>query len=64
MLCAEYLNKTYQNRLLNPDSAHNQTRHIIAEQMPNTDFNQSPELIEKFVPWSKELPANCIKTKK
>ncbi|KJS47491.1 MAG: hypothetical protein VR66_19445, partial [Peptococcaceae bacterium BRH_c23] len=35
----------------------------LLKQMPNTDFNQSPELIEKFVPWSKELPANCYKTK-
>jgi len=32
--------------------------------MPNTDFKQHPELIEKFVPWSKELPANRYKTKK
>jgi len=35
----------------------------LLKQMPNTDFNQSPELIGKFVPWSKELPANCYKTK-
>lgn len=35
----------------------------LLKQMPNTDFNQYPELIEKFVPWSKELPANCYKTK-
>lgn len=36
----------------------------LLKQMPNTDFNQHPELIEKFVPWSKELSANCYKTKK
>lgn len=35
----------------------------LLKQMPNTNFNQHPELIEKFVPWSKELPANCYKTK-
>ena len=35
----------------------------LLKQMPNTDFNQFPELIKKFVPWSKELPANCYKTK-
>lgn len=36
----------------------------ILKQMPNTNFDQYPELIEKFVPWSKELPANCYKTKR
>jgi transposase len=36
----------------------------LLKQMPNTDFDQRPELIGKFVPWSKELPANCYKTKK
>ena len=35
----------------------------LLKQMPNTDFNQNPDLIEKFVPWSKELPAICYKTK-
>ncbi|OCZ49752.1 hypothetical protein A7D23_15275 [Dehalobacter sp. TeCB1] len=33
----------------------------LLKQMPNTDFDQHPELIEKFVPWSKELPENCYK---
>jgi len=33
----------------------------LLKQMPNTDFENHPELIEKFVPWSKELPADCYK---
>lgn len=36
----------------------------LLKQMPNTNFDQNPELIDKFVPWSKELPANCYKSKK
>jgi transposase len=35
----------------------------LLKQMPDTDFNANPELIEKFVPWSKELPAICYKSK-
>ncbi|MEA4901434.1 MAG: transposase domain-containing protein [Desulfitobacterium sp.] len=35
----------------------------LLKEMPNTDFSQYPERIKKFVPWSKELPANCYKTK-
>lgn len=36
----------------------------ILKQMPNTDFINHPELIEKFVPWSKELPTDCYKQNK
>jgi len=36
----------------------------ILKQMPNTDFINHPELIEKFVPWSTELPADCYKQNK
>jgi transposase len=35
----------------------------LLKEMPNTDFRQYPGRIEQFVPWSKELPANCYKTK-
>ncbi|WP_083842147.1 IS66 family transposase [Desulfosporosinus youngiae] len=36
----------------------------VLKQMPNTDFINHPELIEKFVPWSTELPADCYKQDK
>lgn len=35
----------------------------LLKEMPNTDFNCYPDQIEKFVPWSKELPPICYKTK-
>ena len=35
----------------------------VLKEMPSIDFNKNPELIDKFVPWSDELPAICFKTK-
>lgn len=35
----------------------------LFKEMPNTDLINYPELIDKFVPWSKELPAVCYKSK-
>ncbi|WP_407308134.1 transposase domain-containing protein [Desulfosporosinus sp. SB140] len=32
----------------------------LLKQMPNTDFDQHPELIEKFIPWSKELQDDLL----
>ena len=32
--------------------------------MPDTDFNNHPDLIDNYLPWSKELPEECRLTKK
>lgn len=32
---------------------------FLLEKMPNTDFNNHPELIESYLPWSPELPDDC-----
>lgn len=37
---------------------------FLLEKMPNTDFNNHPELIESYLPWSKELPDECKLTKR
>lgn len=34
----------------------------LFKEMPNVDLNNHPERIDQFVPWSKELPANCYKS--
>uniref|UniRef100_UPI0038B7E48E hypothetical protein n=1 Tax=Geosporobacter subterraneus TaxID=390806 RepID=UPI0038B7E48E len=31
----------------------------ILRAMPDTDFNNHPELLDKYLPWSKELPEEC-----
>ncbi|WP_010248253.1 IS66 family transposase [Acetivibrio cellulolyticus] len=31
----------------------------ILEAMPNTDFKNHPELLDKYLPWSKDLPEEC-----
>lgn len=31
----------------------------ILEAMPDTDFNNHPELLDKYLPWAKELPDEC-----
>ncbi|WP_236860352.1 transposase domain-containing protein [Candidatus Formimonas warabiya] len=31
----------------------------LFKEMPNSDLNNHPERIDRFVPWSKQLPANC-----
>ncbi len=36
---------------------------FLLKEMPNTDLNKNPEQIDRFVPWSSELPANCYKSK-
>lgn len=33
--------------------------NFLLEKMPDTDFNNNPELIESYLPWSKELPDEC-----
>ncbi len=35
----------------------------LFKEMPNADLNNHPERIDRFVPWSKELPENCYKSK-
>lgn len=35
----------------------------LFEKMPSENFIFNPEAIEKYVPWSKELPSQCYKTK-
>jgi len=32
--------------------------------MPDTDFNNHPDLIDSYLPWSRELPEGCRLTKK
>jgi transposase len=32
---------------------------FLLEKMPNTDFHNHPELIERYMPWSEELPDDC-----
>jgi len=32
--------------------------------MPDTDFNNHPDRIDSYLPWSKELPEECRLTKK
>ncbi|MDL2302264.1 transposase domain-containing protein [Lachnospiraceae bacterium OttesenSCG-928-D06] len=32
--------------------------HLLKE-IPNTDFYNSPELVNQYLPWSKELPECC-----
>lgn len=34
----------------------------LFKEMPNADLNNHPERVDRFVPWSKELPANCYKS--
>lgn len=34
----------------------------LFKEMPNADLNNHPERMDRFVPWSKELPANCYKS--
>ncbi|MEY8357359.1 IS66 family transposase [Lachnospiraceae bacterium 54-53] len=39
----------------------------LLEEMPNNNYHQQPELLDEYLPWSKELPDNCrltIKHKK
>lgn len=36
----------------------------ILKNMPSEDFENHPERIDKYVPWSEHLPAECYKTKK
>lgn len=31
----------------------------VLEAMPNTDFKNHPELLDKYLPWSKDLPEEC-----
>lgn len=33
--------------------------HYLLRVMPDTDFNNHPELIDAYLPWSKELPQEC-----
>lgn len=52
-----------QTAIANNLKPYNYLVHIL-KQMPNTDFVNHPELIEKFVPWSDQLPADCYKLDK
>jgi len=31
----------------------------VLKVMPDTDFYNQPELVDKYLPWSKELPEEC-----
>jgi hypothetical protein len=33
--------------------------HHLLRVMPDTDFNNYPELIDAYLPWSKDLPQEC-----
>jgi len=33
--------------------------HHVLKAMPDTDFYNQPELVDKYLPWSKELPEEC-----
>jgi len=36
----------------------------LLEEMPNNDYLQHPEVLDKYLPWSAELPEQCrLKTK-
>jgi transposase len=37
---------------------------FLLEKMPNIDFYYYPELIERHLPWSAELPDDCILIRK
>lgn len=36
-------------------------KHLLSE-MPNIDFHNNPELLESYLPWSNELPKECMLT--
>lgn len=38
-------------------------KYLLAE-MPNIDFHNNPELLESYLPWSNELPKECMLTNK
>ncbi|WHH61672.1 transposase domain-containing protein [Petroclostridium sp. X23] len=31
----------------------------ILKEMPDTDFNNHPEFLNNYLPWSEQLPAEC-----
>jgi len=33
--------------------------NYVLKVMPDTDFYNQPELVDKYLPWSKELPEEC-----
>ena len=35
----------------------------LFKEMPNADLKNHPDRMDRFAPWSKELPANCYKSK-
>ncbi len=36
----------------------------LLEEMPSENFNLNPEALDKYVPWSKNLPPQCYKDRK
>ena len=47
-----------ENARINELDAYEYLKYLLTE-MPNIDFHNHPDLIDRYLPWSKELPDQC-----
>ena len=47
-----------ENARINELDAYEYLKYLLSE-MPNIDFHNHPDLIDRYLPWSKELPDQC-----